>query len=141
MLGLTLIAFSKMSRTAASLPPMYLLSMSDPLTLKYFIMNSSATDSPRAVLPVPELPYSRIPLDSLMGNFLYIALYLSGFYTMLRMACLAYLTPASVEKLRVAYCLVLPYSLWPVNKYLENSPNDIDYELVTICYIFYLSVS
>jgi hypothetical protein len=56
MLGLTLRAFSKMSLTAASEPPIYLLRMSDPLTLKYFILNYALRAEPKADFPFPVAP-------------------------------------------------------------------------------------
>lgn len=45
-----------MSLTAASDPPMYLLKISEPLTLKYFILNSSFSADPKALFPLPVAP-------------------------------------------------------------------------------------
>jgi hypothetical protein len=64
--GDTLKAFSNTYLTAASLPPMYLLKMSEPLTEKNFMGNSSSTDDPKAVFPFPVAPYRRIPLGTLI---------------------------------------------------------------------------
>jgi hypothetical protein len=50
------MAFSNTYLTAASLPPIYLLSISDPLILKNFILNSPANASPIALFPVPDPP-------------------------------------------------------------------------------------
>ncbi len=62
--GDTLNAFSNIYLTAASLPPMYLLKISDPLTVKNFIGNSSSTAVPKAVFPFPVAPYNKIPLGT-----------------------------------------------------------------------------
>lgn len=73
--------------------------MSEPLTLKNFILNYPARAYPIADLPVPDPPYSNIPLDSLIGNFLYTNPYLLGFYITDLMDCFAYLIPANLQKL------------------------------------------
>lgn len=98
MLGLTVIAFSKISRTAASLPPIYLLSISEPFTLKNFILNSPANAYPIADFPVPEPPYNNTPLDNLIGSLLKTKLYLRGLYTIVLRTFLASLIPASLLK-------------------------------------------
>lgn len=101
MLGLTLRAFSKISRTAASLPPIYLLKMSDPFTLKYFILNSSCTARPKALLPFPVPPQRRMPLGSLIGTDLKRKEYLIGFYMIFFIVYFAVLRPAILVKLYI----------------------------------------
>jgi len=72
--------------------------MSDPFTLKYFILNSSFKEEPRAVLPLPVLPYKSTPLGNLMGTDLKSAPYLIGFSIRLFIVFLAYCSPASLPK-------------------------------------------
>lgn len=98
MLGLTLNAFSNTSRTAAQLPPIYLLKISEPLTLKYFILNQPYKAAPIALFPFPVAPYSNIPLGSLIGADLNRNEYFIGFQIMAFIVCFAQESPASFEK-------------------------------------------
>jgi hypothetical protein len=50
-------------------------------------------------LPVPDAPYNKIPLESLMGNFLKTKPYFKGLSIIERIVFFAYLTPANLLKL------------------------------------------
>ena len=134
ILGLTLRAFSKMSLTAASLPPMYLLKISDPFTLKYFILNSSSTAAPRALFPLPVAPYSNIPRGSLIGTVLNRKAYFIGFYIILFIVFLANFKPAILEKSKVIETCLF-FGVVCEIAYLINDPNVRDYVLYTIYFI------
>ncbi len=125
MLGLTVIAFQNISRTAASLPPMYLLRISEPFTLKNFILNYPARAQPIADLPVPDPPQSNTPLDNLIGNLLKTKLYLRGLSTIVLNVFFASLIPANLLK-STTLADSPPSALCPDIIYLLNQPKDID---------------
>lgn len=73
-------------------------------------MNYPAKAYPIADLPVPDPPYNSIPLDSLIGNFLYTNPYLLGFYITDLMDDFAYLIPANLQKLITPQLAATPTS-------------------------------
>jgi len=61
-------------------------------------LNSSFIAEPRAVLPLPVLPYKSTPLGNLIGTDLNKAPYFIGFSIKLLIDFLAYSKPANFEK-------------------------------------------
>eukprot|EP00520_Triparma_pacifica_P012022 CAMPEP_0118635784 /NCGR_PEP_ID=MMETSP0785-20121206/2260_1 /TAXON_ID=91992 /ORGANISM="Bolidomonas pacifica, Strain CCMP 1866" /LENGTH=63 /DNA_ID=CAMNT_0006526839 /DNA_START=484 /DNA_END=672 /DNA_ORIENTATION=- len=62
---------------AASLAPMYLSSISGPLTLMKLRPQAAAIEDPMRVFPHPVGPYKMPPLGCFMGEFWKILLYLT----------------------------------------------------------------
>jgi hypothetical protein len=97
-----------------------LLKISEPFTVKNFILNYPASASPTADFPVPDPPYSNTPLDSFIGSFLNTKLYFKGLSTTVLKVFFTYLIPASLLKSIETPTSKFFYSRCPDITYLLN---------------------
>mmetsp|Transcript_23621 Transcript_23621/g.57338 ORF Transcript_23621/g.57338 Transcript_23621/m.57338 type:complete len:299 (-) Transcript_23621:1300-2196(-) len=86
-------ALAKRSRTLLSDSPIHMLRSSGPLTEMKFVLASFAMALAIRVLPHPEGPYSKTPLEGFMPNFSYLCAYSTGYMTVSISSCLTFSRP------------------------------------------------